>query len=213
MMLLDDDIIIISDGKPLITNENDEGSGDKTIGSYSMGEALGSGGFGEVCVGVNRITGERVALKFIEKSSIQSFMDAERTALEHRVLSSLNHRSIIKLISVSAFLSAYTNMSVGEKTLQIDISTVSDFGTMIYTLNITTCARNCLSIHPSDSRHRSTSLWPLSSWTGVICATICCPGEIPQQIPRCQRTKRGASSRKSWKGSATRMRTMCFIET
>jgi serine/threonine protein kinase len=114
MMILDDDIIIISDGKPLITNENDEGSDDKTIGSYSIGEALGSGGFGEVCVGVNRITGERVALKFIEKSSIQSFMDAERTALEHRVLSSLNHRNIIKLISVRVMLGFCYFKGVGD---------------------------------------------------------------------------------------------------
>jgi serine/threonine protein kinase len=101
MMILDDDIIIISDGKPLITNQNDEAGSEGAIGSYTIGQALGSGGFGEVCVGVNQITGERVALKFIEKSSIQSFMDAERAALEHRVLSSLNHRNIIKLISVS----------------------------------------------------------------------------------------------------------------
>jgi 5'-AMP-activated protein kinase, catalytic alpha subunit len=100
MMILDDDIIIISDGKPLITNQNEEEGSEKAIGSYSVGEVLGAGGFGDVRVGVNQITGERVALKFIEKSSIQSFMDAERAALEHRVLSSLSHRSIIKLISV-----------------------------------------------------------------------------------------------------------------
>jgi serine/threonine protein kinase len=103
MMIQDDDIIIISDGKPLIANqENQNGVGEEAIGPYTIGQVLGSGAFGEVFVGVNQITGERVALKFIEKSSIQSFMDAERAALEHRVLSSLDHRNIIKLMSVSS---------------------------------------------------------------------------------------------------------------
>jgi serine/threonine protein kinase len=100
MMIQDDDIIIISDGKPLIANQEDQNGGETAIGPYTIGHVLGSGAFGEVFVGINQISGERVALKFIEKSSIQSFMDAEKAALEHRILSSLDHRNIIKLISV-----------------------------------------------------------------------------------------------------------------
>jgi serine/threonine protein kinase len=104
MMIRDHDLLIISDGKPFNPGKTpNEGAEDqvKTVGPYLVGNCLGSGGFSDVHVGSNTITGQKVALKFVNKSQIHSFFEAERAALEYQVLSSLNHRNIIKLLSVS----------------------------------------------------------------------------------------------------------------
>ena len=56
------------------------------VGGYKVGELLGKGAFGEVCVGEHRLTGEKVALKFLKKSEIQSMGAAERTNTEIQCL-------------------------------------------------------------------------------------------------------------------------------
>jgi serine/threonine protein kinase len=104
MMIEDDDILIISDGKPFNPVNEDADGHIITVGPYTVGELLGSGGFSEVHAGTNTISNQKVALKFVLKSGIQSVVEAERAASEYRVLSSLNHRNIIKLHSVSARL-------------------------------------------------------------------------------------------------------------
>jgi serine/threonine protein kinase len=104
MMIEDEDILIISDGKPFNpVNEDAEGH-VKMVGPYMVGELLGSGGFSEVHAGTNTISNQKVALKFVHKSGIQNLVEAERAASEYRVLSSLSHRNVIKLHSVSSFL-------------------------------------------------------------------------------------------------------------
>ena len=67
-----------------------------------MGEILGRGGFGEVREGTNQVTGEKVALKFIKKSEIQSVGAVEKAAVEIKCQSILRHQNIIKLEMVSS---------------------------------------------------------------------------------------------------------------
>lgn len=70
------------------------------VGMYNVGAILGSGAFGEVRLGTNKLTDEKVALKFLRKADIQSMGAAERTSNETQCLSSLSHRNIIKLFMV-----------------------------------------------------------------------------------------------------------------
>ena len=71
-----------------------------SIGIYSVGAVLGCGAFGEVRLGINKFNGEKVALKFLKKSEIQSMGAAERTSTEIQCLTSLDHRNIIRLHTV-----------------------------------------------------------------------------------------------------------------
>ena len=71
-----------------------------SVGMYNVGIVLGCGGFGEVRLGINKFTGEKVALKFLKKSEIQSMGAAERTSTEIQCLTSLDHRNIIRLHTV-----------------------------------------------------------------------------------------------------------------
>lgn len=71
------------------------------VGMYNVGAILGSGAFGEVRLGTIKLTDERVALKFLRKADIQSMGAAERTSNEIQCLSSLSHRNIIRLFTVS----------------------------------------------------------------------------------------------------------------
>eukprot|EP01035_Chromulina_nebulosa_P035816 gene35816-48155_t len=68
-----------------------------SIGGFKVGEVLGRGGFGVVCVGEHHLTGERVALKFLKKSEILSLGAAERTNTEIQCLTALKHMNIIRL--------------------------------------------------------------------------------------------------------------------
>lgn len=70
------------------------------VGMYNVGAILGSGAFGEVRLGTNKLTDEKVALKFLRKSDIQTMGAAERTSNETQCLSALSHRNIIKLFTV-----------------------------------------------------------------------------------------------------------------
>ena len=70
------------------------------VGPYDVGDLLGKGGFGEVREGTNQLSGEKVALKFLRRSEIQSVGAVNRTANEINCLATLKHRNIIKLYMV-----------------------------------------------------------------------------------------------------------------
>lgn len=70
------------------------------VGPYDVGDLLGKGGFGEVREGTNQLSGEKVALKFLRRSEIQSMGAVNRTANEINCLATLKHRNIIKLYMV-----------------------------------------------------------------------------------------------------------------
>lgn len=117
MMIEDDDILFLSIVDDFIapsSSMNENGSNEHhkingamendkiphSIGGYKVGDMLGRGGFGVVCVGEHQLTGERVALKFLKKSEIQSLGAAERTNTEIQCLTTLKHMNIIRLQQV-----------------------------------------------------------------------------------------------------------------
>ena len=120
MMIEDDDILFFSIVDDFIAptthlSENSGGDNHKlhgameqdkiphSIGGYKVGDILGRGGFGVVCVGEHQLTGERVALKFLKKSEILNIVAAERTNTEIQCLTALKHMNIIRLQQVLSY--------------------------------------------------------------------------------------------------------------
>lgn len=116
MMIEDDDLLFLSitedfinpislAGGSTISSSINRNSGRHAnsqlpvvVSGYKVGDMLGRGAFGEVCVGEHQLTGEVVALKFLKKSEIQSLGAAERTNTEIQCLTALKHMNIIRLM-------------------------------------------------------------------------------------------------------------------
>jgi 5'-AMP-activated protein kinase catalytic alpha subunit len=75
-------------------------SSSKNIGQFILGEKLGEGTFGKVRLGTHIITGEKVAVKILEKIKILEQADKTRVEREIKILKSLMHNNIIQLYSV-----------------------------------------------------------------------------------------------------------------
>jgi len=70
------------------------------IGHYMIGDALGEGTFGKVRQGTHTITGEKVAIKILEKSKIRTEGDLTRVTREIKILKKARHSNCIRLLEV-----------------------------------------------------------------------------------------------------------------
>ena len=64
---------------------------------YSIKNIIGKGTFSIVKLGINRRTGEKVAIKILEKKKILTKSDAERVKREIDILKNINHINLIKI--------------------------------------------------------------------------------------------------------------------
>ena len=67
----------------------------KNIGHYVLGKTLGEGTFGKVKEGLHIFTGEKVAVKMLEKSKIRDLSDVEWVAWEIHILKVIKHPNLI----------------------------------------------------------------------------------------------------------------------
>ena len=67
----------------------------------SAGRSLGSGTFGKVRIGTHTISGEKVAIKILEKDRIKDKGDVERVTREINILKKVRHPNVIQLYEVS----------------------------------------------------------------------------------------------------------------
>lgn len=72
----------------------------RTIGHYALGKTIGEGTFGKVKAGTHVLTGERVAIKILEKSKIVELVDVQRVAREIKILKRNLHMNVIQLFEV-----------------------------------------------------------------------------------------------------------------
>jgi 5'-AMP-activated protein kinase, catalytic alpha subunit len=72
----------------------------KNIGQYTLGKTIGQGTFGKVKLGNHILTGEKVAVKILEKERIKDVADVERVAREIHILKLIRHPNIIQLYEV-----------------------------------------------------------------------------------------------------------------
>ena len=76
----------------------------RSIGNYLLSKTIGEGTFGKVKVGVHLLTGERVAVKVLEKERIVDKGDIRRVTREIKILKHIRHPHVVSLLEVSAAL-------------------------------------------------------------------------------------------------------------
>lgn len=67
---------------------------------YHVGHVLGSGAFGEVRLVTSKLSGEKLALKCIDKGSVSDVSEVDRVSREFYILTSLDHKHVIRLHEV-----------------------------------------------------------------------------------------------------------------
>jgi serine/threonine protein kinase len=72
-------------------------SSGETIGPYTLGECLGSGGFGAVYAGTHQETGQRVAIKFLHHTRELEPEIQNRFVREVALLQRLDHENIVRI--------------------------------------------------------------------------------------------------------------------
>lgn len=65
-----------------------------------MGKVIGEGTFGKVRLGTHSLTGEKVAIKVLEKDRITDLADVERVVREIHILKLIRHPNIIQLYEI-----------------------------------------------------------------------------------------------------------------
>ena len=71
-----------------------------TFEDYIIKETIGKGTFSKVKLGINKITGEKVAIKILDKSKIVEKEDLERIVREMSILSKMDHKNVIKVFQI-----------------------------------------------------------------------------------------------------------------
>eukprot|EP01066_Platyproteum_vivax_P017531 Platyproteum_vivax@DN7388_c0_g1_i3.p1 len=72
----------------------------RSIGHYILGKTIGEGTFGKVKLGTHILTGEKVAIKILEKERIVDVADVERVAREIHILKLIRNPHIIQLYEI-----------------------------------------------------------------------------------------------------------------
>lgn len=71
-----------------------------SINRLLLGKTLGEGTFGKVRLGTHTLTGEKVAIKILEKDKILDKADIERVTREIQILKIVRHPNVIQLYEI-----------------------------------------------------------------------------------------------------------------
>ena len=85
---------------PINNNQLNDKNSQTSVCEFILGQKLGEGTFGTVRLGVNRQTGEKVAIKILEKAKMNNFDDKQRLEREINLLKRIHHPNIVKLFCV-----------------------------------------------------------------------------------------------------------------
>lgn len=77
---------------------NQEPHVEETIGNYILRQTLGKGTFGVVKLGICKRTGQKVAIKIMDKEILSDCEGTEMLEKETEIHSSLNHKNIVRFI-------------------------------------------------------------------------------------------------------------------
>ena len=67
------------------------------VGQYVLSKTIGKGTFGKVKLGVHNLTGEKVAVKILEKDKIKDQSDIDRINREITILKKVRHPHVVQL--------------------------------------------------------------------------------------------------------------------
>ena len=79
---------------------NDNKHKEILIGDYIVKHTIGKGTFSRVKLGINKYSGEKVAIKILDKLKIVEKEDLERIIREMRMLSELDNEHVIKVYQI-----------------------------------------------------------------------------------------------------------------
>lgn len=96
--LSDDDIELLQPQEPLFLSQGEKFSKECCLSIFSEIKLLGQGGFGIVKLYQNNLTGEEVAMKFVDYRTLSNTEDVLRMYNEITVLRGLRHTNIVKLL-------------------------------------------------------------------------------------------------------------------
>lgn len=89
-----------SNSQQVINFTTKDGKYKNPLASYDIDKELGKGTFGEVKLGIHKLTREKVAIKVLEKDKIIDESDKERVTREIQILKLLRHPNIIQLYEI-----------------------------------------------------------------------------------------------------------------
>jgi serine/threonine protein kinase len=75
--------------------------------AFLLGKSLGKGTFGKVKQATHTLTGEKVAVKILEKDKIKDKKDVERITREIKILKKVRHPNVIQLYEVGTSFSLH----------------------------------------------------------------------------------------------------------
>ena len=81
-------------------HKNNKGKSKEIVGDYLIKNIIGEGTFSKVKLGVNIITGQKVAIKILDKLKLIEEEGIERVLREIKISSELNHPNIIKIYKI-----------------------------------------------------------------------------------------------------------------
>ena len=79
---------------------NEKDNSKDIIGDYLIKQKIGEGTFSKVKLGINMFTGQKVAIKILDKMKLIEEEGIERVVRELKILSELNHPNIIKIYKI-----------------------------------------------------------------------------------------------------------------
>ena len=70
------------------------------LNEFSIKGTIGQGAFSKVKLGINKLTGEKVAIKILDKRKIKIDSERERVQRELNIMKKLNHINIVKIFQI-----------------------------------------------------------------------------------------------------------------
>ena len=70
------------------------------LNEFSIKETIGQGSFSKVKLGINKLTGEKVAIKIMDKKRIKLLSEKKRVQRELNIIKKLNHINIAKIYQI-----------------------------------------------------------------------------------------------------------------
>ena len=86
--------------KSIQKDKNGANSMKDIVGDYIMKDIIGEGTFSKVKLGINKVTGQKVAIKILDKLKLIEEEGIERVLREIKISSDLDHPNIIKIYKI-----------------------------------------------------------------------------------------------------------------
>ncbi|XP_051912253.1 uncharacterized protein LOC127594420 [Hippocampus zosterae] len=95
--LREEDLRYLKDKDMLYLSRGEEFDRSNCLSEYEIEKVIGEGGFGKVMLGRHKVSGQRVAIKFLKTGNVSGSMDVGSIFKESEILRSLTHDNIVRV--------------------------------------------------------------------------------------------------------------------